>query len=391
MADKAKKIYYSLEFQTNAEYVEKEIKLINNLLETSEGTELYSKESVQSLQDILGSLKQTDSILKQMDQAEFFDPAAFKETTKVISNLQKQLTAITKGALKDFAGKDIFDTDEIKQYSKQLETAESRVDEITKSLIDLQKQQERTLDFGVQDAIEKGVRSEKGQKKTSYMGEGAPFGDLKSLQDVNQALKIAEDKLKEIDELKTKINASDKKTKTSEKQLDQLEKRERVYTAIHAELEKIQNSDISIQQKIDEQNKELEEQKALVNEIVEKKKEAEAIAAEDAQTNAIITDTQGIQSLTESYNVNTGIARATDEMNSATEATEKLTKATDNMTVAHEKGTGALSGFLGKFISSQIIFQKLKQLYSETVRTIEELDAAFNGIAIVSNYSTKEV
>ena len=114
MAGKAKKIHYLLEFQSNAEYVEKEIKLINSLLKDADGTEIYSSESIKSLQTILSTLKQTDSVMKEMDQAEFFDPAAFKETSKVISNLQKQITSITKGALKDFAGKDIFDTDEIK-------------------------------------------------------------------------------------------------------------------------------------------------------------------------------------------------------------------------------------------------------------------------------------
>ena len=147
----------------------------------------------------------------------------------------------------------------------------------------------------------------------------------------------------------------------------------------------------AIQKRIEEQNAKLKDQEVLINKIKTEKAETERLFVEDPELNSVMRETQNLNQEAEYANVERKLIQVKGAAKNAADANIEYANSNKKISESHTKTAKTFDGFLGKFISSQIIFQKLKQLYRETIRTIQELDAAFNGIAIVTQYSTKEV
>jgi TP901 family phage tail tape measure protein len=70
---------------------------------------------------------------------------------------------------------------------------------------------------------------------------------------------------------------------------------------------------------------------------------------------------------------------------------QKLTQNTSIFSSITNGAKESVLGFVTSLVTGKLIIDGIKMIFRETIKTITELDAAFNEIAMVTTYTTKEV
>lgn len=321
------------------------------------------------------------------------------------NNFKAAVNSITEDFRKVFStlnqGVENLSTDQLKQTVRLF-------DEASKAAVDLKKIAENSIkfDFDSNETIKRSTEEVK--QLTAELNELKKAGKERTDLLSNATNFITKDKgVSQFDDLSSITNFDDLQSK---------------YAQIRNEIEELNNRPVNLVTNEDIEQLDLLQQKmaALDNatlkfnakqkkaenniSLVERDKTLDSIVVKESKLTSEIDDktkaiekenaeykelSLNVKNLFEYFKVFINeMRRGNVELDSVS---DKIVEMAGGVEASAEPPTSGMDNLISKIVSAQFVYAQLRKAISDTYQTIKKLDSAFNEIAVVTSYSTKEV